>query len=224
MSKRYSVFFKVFPSICGVTVSISATILSFSSSRESQGLVNNILNVSSQEEMKRNNIGWARRPRNWPSTPRKMHVKQFSDNTSLVWEWTTLLEHELGWQIQLQDIEVGHRCQSLFLKDKGPHKFRTWHSPLHYLFRFLEWREGFLIPIFCRYDDLHSLIRETSLQHWISISEGNFHQLRHLTKCLDKWETAGFIVRLWSLHNLQFVGMEAKVVMNNPRNSRLWYT
>jgi hypothetical protein len=41
----------------------------------------------------------------------------------------------------------------------------TRHSPLHYLFRFFEWREGFLIPIFCSYDDLLSLTRKTLLHH-----------------------------------------------------------
>jgi hypothetical protein len=41
----------------------------------------------------------------------------------------------------------------------------TRHSPLHYLFRFLEWREGFIIPIFCRYDDLPSLICKTLLHY-----------------------------------------------------------
>jgi hypothetical protein len=37
------------------------------------------------------------------------------------------------------------------------------YSPLQYLFRFLEWREGFMIPIFCSSDDLSSLIRKTLL-------------------------------------------------------------
>jgi hypothetical protein len=34
MSKQYSIFLQVFSSICGVTVSIAAKFLSFSSSRE----------------------------------------------------------------------------------------------------------------------------------------------------------------------------------------------
>jgi hypothetical protein len=42
---------------------------------------------------------------------------------------------------------------------------RNKHSPFHYLFRFLDWREGFLIPIFCSYDDLPSLIRKLLLGH-----------------------------------------------------------
>jgi hypothetical protein len=39
------------------------------------------------------------------------------------------------------------------------------HSPLDYLFRFFEWCEGFLIPIFYNYDNLPSLIHKTSLHH-----------------------------------------------------------
>jgi hypothetical protein len=42
-------------------------------------------------------------------------------------------------------------------KKKGPkiseHDKAPQTSPLHYLFRFLEWREGFLITIFCSHDD-----------------------------------------------------------------------
>jgi hypothetical protein len=41
----------------------------------------------------------------------------------------------------------------------------TRHSPLHNLFGFLEWYEGFLIPTVCSYDDLTSLIRKTLLHH-----------------------------------------------------------
>jgi hypothetical protein len=48
-----------------------------------------VLNVSPHEEVKRHNIGWARRPWNWSITsnpaPREMHVKKSSDNTSPVW-------------------------------------------------------------------------------------------------------------------------------------------
>jgi hypothetical protein len=58
---------------------------------------------------------------------------------------------------------------------------------LHDLFRFLEWREGFLTPKFCSYDDLRvlSLTHKTLRHHWISVSKGNFRQLR----CLEnlKW-------------------------------------
>jgi hypothetical protein len=57
--------------------------------RGHRGLVNNVLNVTPQEEIKRHNIGWARKPRNWSITsnpsPMKMHVKKFSDNTSPMW-------------------------------------------------------------------------------------------------------------------------------------------
>jgi hypothetical protein len=67
-------------------------------------------------------------------------------------------------------------------------KNHTRHSPFHYLFRFIEWREGFLNPIFCSYDDLRFLIGKMLLHHWISISECIFHQHRHLTKCI--WQTA----------------------------------
>jgi hypothetical protein len=62
------------------------------------------------------------------------------------------------------------------------------HSLLYYLFRFLKWREGFLIPIICSYDDLPSLIRKTLLHYWISIFDGNIHQLRRSTKSL--WQIA----------------------------------
>jgi hypothetical protein len=41
----------------------------------------------------------------------------------------------------------------------------TRHSPLHPLFRFLEWRVSLLIPIFCSYDDLPSLILKTLFHH-----------------------------------------------------------
>jgi hypothetical protein len=41
----------------------------------------------------------------------------------------------------------------------------TRRSPLHYLSQFLEWREGFLIPIFCSYDHLPSPMCKTSLQY-----------------------------------------------------------
>jgi ABC-type lipoprotein release transport system permease subunit len=48
----------MFCSICGVTISIAAEILSYISLRGGHtGLVNNVLNVSPQEEIKRSNIG-----------------------------------------------------------------------------------------------------------------------------------------------------------------------
>jgi hypothetical protein len=94
-----------FPSKCSpafavLTVSIAATLISFTSSREvTGGPVNNVLNVSSQEEVKRRNIGRARRSWNWSVTPnppsRKMQVKKFSDNTSPVWGCTILLEQHI---------------------------------------------------------------------------------------------------------------------------------
>jgi hypothetical protein len=60
---------------------------------------------------------------------------------------------------------------------------RTRHSPFTISFDFSN-GVSLLIPISCNYDDLSSLIRKTLLHHCISISEGNFHQLRRLTKCL----------------------------------------
>jgi hypothetical protein len=86
MSKRYSVSLKVFSSICGVAVSIHSnnSELQFTEGGHT-GLVNNVLNVSPQEEMKWRNIGLARRPRNWFIAPNPAHVKKFSDNTSPMW-------------------------------------------------------------------------------------------------------------------------------------------
>jgi hypothetical protein len=58
MSKRYSISVQVFSSICDVTVSIAAnnSEVQFIEGGH-RGLVNNVLNVSLQEEMKRRNIG-----------------------------------------------------------------------------------------------------------------------------------------------------------------------
>jgi hypothetical protein len=90
----------VFSSICGVTVSITATILSFSSWGRSQGSCKHVLNVSPQEEIKRRNIGWARRSRIWSnrSNParRNTHVKQI-----LAWRHTFS-------QTSMRRV---HRCQ-----------------------------------------------------------------------------------------------------------------
>jgi hypothetical protein len=58
------------------------------------------------------------------------------------------------------------------------HEKAQQNSILQYLFRFLEWREGFLNLIFCSYDDLPSLTPKMLLHHRKSISEGNYHQRR----------------------------------------------
>jgi hypothetical protein len=69
MPKWYLVFYRGFYSIFGVAVSVTATILGFSSSREVTGLVNNALNVFRQEEIKQCNIGGVQRPWNCSITP-----------------------------------------------------------------------------------------------------------------------------------------------------------
>jgi hypothetical protein len=79
------------------------------------------------------------------------------------------------------------------------------YSFMHDLPRFIEWREGFVIRGFCRYDDLRSLRSKILLLHWISISEGNFRQLWHLTKCL------------WQIGNDGIFGPALR-----PRRSALW--
>jgi hypothetical protein len=49
--------------------------------------------------------------------------------------------------------------------DERPQNYRTWQSTKDiHLFRFLKWREGFLIPIFRSYDDLLSVERKICLR------------------------------------------------------------
>jgi hypothetical protein len=63
----------------------------------------------------------------------------------------------------------GRLSLSLFVpqRKKAPKRHNTTkharHSSLHQLFRFVEWREAFLILMFCIYDDLPSLILKTLL-------------------------------------------------------------
>jgi hypothetical protein len=125
MFKRCSIPFQVFYSIFGVTVSIAATIQSFSSSKVT-GVVKNFQMKSSGEssgELGGHGIG----PSRPNPAPRKMHVKKFPDNTSLVRRCTILLKHhiwliifKLGQQTQLLHVQVGNRCHCLFRKEKGP--------------------------------------------------------------------------------------------------------
>jgi hypothetical protein len=46
---------------------------------------------------------------------------------------------------------------------------QTWHWSMYFLFRFIQWRQGLLRPMFCNYDYLLPLMRKTLLLHLIRI-------------------------------------------------------
>jgi hypothetical protein len=114
---------------------------------------------------------------------------------------------------------------SLFVPQrKRGQNVRTWQSTTNIqLFQFLEWRRLFLTP----YSSVMTIYSPWYIKRCFIIEYPSpkvlviFISFYVWQNVFGKLETAGFIVRVQSLHNLHFVGMEVKAITNNPPKGRL---